>query len=227
MASHSRISELLGVFPLSKLEMAEKIETGLPLVQVQRLRDAGLTFLEVSELVISPRTLKHRKSREESLSPEETERALRVSRLLSRAEDVFGDMEPALIWLRAAPSDKLNGRTPMSMLRTEPGGNLVDRCSGRSKRVSTLDSLEDQQTQGSGRNWWREGGCPVAHRCSWQVDRVYLAEHPAVALIETLVNLSVITNAFPTALSASQDRGRSEVRVRDIVSELPVVGRTT
>ena len=44
---------------------------------------------------------------------------------MSRAEDVFGELEPALIWLRA-PSDKLNGRTPLSMLRTEPGGSLVD-----------------------------------------------------------------------------------------------------
>jgi putative toxin-antitoxin system antitoxin component (TIGR02293 family) len=125
MATRTHISDLLGVSPLSKLDMAEKIENGLSLDQVQRLRDAGLTFSEVSELVISPRTLKHRKSRSETLSPEEAERALRVSRLLSRAEDVFGEMEPALIWLRA-PSDKLNGRTPLSMLRTEPGGSLVD-----------------------------------------------------------------------------------------------------
>jgi putative toxin-antitoxin system antitoxin component (TIGR02293 family) len=125
MATRIHITELLGVSPLSKLDMAEKIENGLPLDQVQRLRDAGLTFSEVSELVISPRTLKHRKSRGETLSPEEAERALRVSRLLSRAEDVFGELEPALIWLRA-PSDKLNGRTPLSMLRTEPGGSLVD-----------------------------------------------------------------------------------------------------
>jgi putative toxin-antitoxin system antitoxin component (TIGR02293 family) len=125
MATRIHITELLGVSPLSKLEMAEKIENGLSLDQIQRLRDAGLTFTEVSELVISPRTLKHRKSRGETLSAEEAERALRVSRLLSRAEDVFGEVEPALIWLRA-PSDKLNGRTPLSMLRTEPGGSLVD-----------------------------------------------------------------------------------------------------
>ena len=125
MATRTHIAELLGVAPLSKLDMAEKIENGLSIDHVQRLRDAGLTFSEVSELVISPRTLKHRKSRGEMLSPEEAERALRVSRLLSRAEDVFGDMKPALIWLRA-PSDKLNGRTPLSMFRTEPGGSLVD-----------------------------------------------------------------------------------------------------
>jgi putative toxin-antitoxin system antitoxin component (TIGR02293 family) len=125
MATRTHITELLGVSPLSKFDMAEKIENGLSLDQIQRLRDAGLTFTEVSELVISPRTLKHRKSRGESLSTEEAERAFRVSRLLSRAEDVFGELEPALIWLRA-PSDKLNGRTPLSMLRTEPGGSLVD-----------------------------------------------------------------------------------------------------
>jgi|SRR5579884_175878 len=125
MATRTHVADLLGIAPLTKFDMAEKVEHGLPLDHIQRLRDAGLTFSEVSELVISPRTLKHRKSRGESLSPEETERALRVSRVLGRAEDVFGDMEPALVWLRA-PSDKLHGRTPLSMLRTEPGGSLVD-----------------------------------------------------------------------------------------------------
>jgi hypothetical protein len=57
MATRTHIADLLGVSPLSKLDMAEKIENGLSLDQVQRLRDAGLTFSEVaswsSHLVLS------------------------------------------------------------------------------------------------------------------------------------------------------------------------------
>jgi putative toxin-antitoxin system antitoxin component (TIGR02293 family) len=84
-----------------------------------------LTFTEVSDLVIAPRTLKHRRSRGEALSPEETDRALRVARSVSLAETIFGNREKALLWLRGS-DDRLNGRSPLSMLRTESGGRLVE-----------------------------------------------------------------------------------------------------
>jgi hypothetical protein len=67
----------------------------------------GLTFSEVSEIVISPRTLKHRKARRELLSVEETGRMLRVARVLSLADQVFGNHEKALTWLRQV-DERLN-----------------------------------------------------------------------------------------------------------------------
>jgi putative toxin-antitoxin system antitoxin component (TIGR02293 family) len=125
MASHTSITTLLGVAPASGIDLAEIVEKGLPLEHVQRLREAGLTFTEVSDLVIAPRTLKHRRSRGEALSPEETDRALRVARSVSLAETIFGNREKALLWLRGS-DDRLNGRSPLSMLRTESGGRLVE-----------------------------------------------------------------------------------------------------
>jgi putative toxin-antitoxin system antitoxin component (TIGR02293 family) len=125
MASHTSITALLGVAPASGIDLAEIVEKGLPLEHVQRLREAGLTFTEVSDLVIAPRTLKHRRSRGEALSPEETDRALRVARSVSLAETIFGNREKALLWLRGS-DDRLNGRSPLSMLRTESGGRLVE-----------------------------------------------------------------------------------------------------
>lgn len=125
MATHTNIAQWLGVTPTSDFDLAEIIEHGLPTEHIQRLREEGLTFTEVSELVIAPRTLKHRKSRGEALSPEEADRALRVARVIGQAEEVFANREKALAWLRAA-DDRLAGRTPLSMLRTESGGRLVE-----------------------------------------------------------------------------------------------------
>jgi putative toxin-antitoxin system antitoxin component (TIGR02293 family) len=101
------------------------VEKGLPTDNIAHLREKGLTFSEVSEIVISPRTLKHRKARGEQLSQEEGERLVRVARILVLAESVFGNREKALTWLRTA-DDHINKRTPMSMLQTESGGRLVE-----------------------------------------------------------------------------------------------------
>jgi putative toxin-antitoxin system antitoxin component (TIGR02293 family) len=125
MATHSSISDFLGVSPKTTFDLAEIIENGLPTDSLQRLREAGLTFTEVGEFIISPRTLKHRKSRGEALSEEEADRVLRMARTISQAENVFGNRDKALLWLRT-PDDRLGNRTPLSMLRTESGGRLVE-----------------------------------------------------------------------------------------------------
>lgn len=125
MATHSQLAQILGVAPVSDFDLAEIVEHGLPTEHIQRLREAGLTFTEVSELVIAPRTLKHRKSRGEALSPEEADRALRVARVISQAEEIFGNREKAMLWLRT-PDERLANRKPLSMLRTESGGRLVE-----------------------------------------------------------------------------------------------------
>ena len=89
------------------------------------LKEKGLTFSEVSEIVISPRTLKHRKARGGPLSVEEPGRLLRVARIISLADQVFGNHEKALDWLRQI-DERIHERTPLSMLHTESGGRLVE-----------------------------------------------------------------------------------------------------
>lgn len=80
---------------------------------VSALKERGLMFSEISEIIISPRTLKHRKARREPLSHEETDRVVRVERILSLAEDVFASREKALTWLRM-PDERLENRTPLN-----------------------------------------------------------------------------------------------------------------
>jgi putative toxin-antitoxin system antitoxin component (TIGR02293 family) len=119
------IRSLIGISPQSEFDLAEIVEQGIPTDSLAYLRHQGLTFTEVSSIVISPRTLKHRRARGEKLSNEETERAIRVGRVLSQAELVFGSHDKALLWLRT-PDERLNNRTPLSMLPTEAGGRVVE-----------------------------------------------------------------------------------------------------
>lgn len=125
MVTNPNISQLIGVSLKTEYDLPRVVENGLPTDSLQLLREAGLTFTEVSEIIISPRTLKHRKSRGEALSYEEADRVVRMARVIGQAEDVFGNREKALLWLRT-PDDRLDDRTPLSMLRTESGGRLVE-----------------------------------------------------------------------------------------------------
>ena len=124
MATQPTLKEYIGIAPRSGLELAELVEQGLPTKNLELLKAKGLTFTEMANTVISPRTLKHRKARGENLSPVETERAIRVASTIALAEQVFGDHETALLWLRGT-DDRLGDRTPLSLLHTEAGGRLI------------------------------------------------------------------------------------------------------
>jgi putative toxin-antitoxin system antitoxin component (TIGR02293 family) len=125
MAANPNIFSYIGVEPTSDFDLARIVEDGLPLESIALLRDKGVTFSEISEIVISPRTLKHRKARRESLSQEETDRVVRVARVVALAEEVFGSRDKALLWLRT-PDERIENRNPLKMLLTESGGRLVE-----------------------------------------------------------------------------------------------------
>jgi len=125
LATSSHVLSLVGLRAASDLELALLPEKGLPLTAIESLKEQGLTFTEISEIVISPRTLKHRKSRKERLSSVETDKALRMARIVDLADKVFGSRAKALLWLRSVDS-RLDDRTPMQLLVNESGGRLVE-----------------------------------------------------------------------------------------------------
>ena len=96
-------------------EAVVMVEKGLPLDSIDSLKEQGLTSTEISDLVIPARTLKHRRARGESLSREETERLVRVSRVLWFAERVFGNRDKSLRWLRKH-DDRIGDRTHLICL---------------------------------------------------------------------------------------------------------------
>lgn len=125
MATNINIFEHIGVPQRSAFDLAELVEHGLPTGNLALLKQEGLTSTEISEIVIPPRTLKHRIARGEPLSYEETDRMVRVARIVGLADNVFGNHAKALLWLRQ-PDERIGGRTPLSMLRTDAGGRLVE-----------------------------------------------------------------------------------------------------
>jgi len=98
---------------------------GLPLEALQELLRLGLSMGEVQRLVINPRTLRHRRARGERLSREESDRVVRLARIVSSAERIFGDRDRALRWLRKA-NRSLQGHRPLDLLTTETGARAVD-----------------------------------------------------------------------------------------------------
>jgi len=99
-------------------------ERGLPLEALRELAALGFSTRELHELVINPRTLRHRRRRRERLSVEESDRVIRLAHTLSMAERTFGDEQRAWRWLRRA-NRSLGGRRPLDLLATETGSRAV------------------------------------------------------------------------------------------------------
>jgi len=120
------LEDWLGTQAESEQKIVHLVEGGLPIKVINHLIDRGLTRNEVFDVIIPLRTWKHRKSRHQPLSKEESERAVRAARILARAQAVMGDQESALEWLRA-PKKRFENRSPLQMLSTEAGGRLVEQ----------------------------------------------------------------------------------------------------
>jgi putative toxin-antitoxin system antitoxin component (TIGR02293 family) len=122
-AEKRMLDSIFGKRP-TEFQLAVMVEQGLPISSVEVLRNEGLTFSEVHGVVLPARTLKHRKDKKQSLSLEEADRTLRVAKIITLADHVFGNHDKALRWLRRG-NQRLEGRSPLEMLRSEVGGDLV------------------------------------------------------------------------------------------------------
>jgi putative toxin-antitoxin system antitoxin component (TIGR02293 family) len=101
------------------------VEGKLAPTVIERLISLGLQRSEIDTAIIPLRTLQHRRSRQERLTVEESDRVLRLIRVLSQTESVYGSRERALAWLRN-PHARLEGRTPLSLLNTDTGSRIVE-----------------------------------------------------------------------------------------------------
>ena len=110
---------------LTDRDMADAVRARLPLSELTALRDAGLTEAEVNALVIPQRTRRHRATKGEALTVDESDKVMRLTRILAAATDVFGDTPRALAWLRK-PLRELGGEQPLMMAGTEAGGRVVE-----------------------------------------------------------------------------------------------------
>lgn len=121
-----RIQAILGVQRLrTDQDVVKLVEARLPARAIDGLRRSGLTDEEVYSLVVPRRTLTHRRARREALSRDESDRVVRVARVMALGEEVFGDAERGWRWLRGAKR-QFQGRAPLDLLVTEAGARLVE-----------------------------------------------------------------------------------------------------
>jgi putative toxin-antitoxin system antitoxin component (TIGR02293 family) len=111
-------------------ELVATVREGIPTAAVDRLIDEGrLTPVELDRLAVPRKTLAHRRTIGR-LSPEQSDRLVRVLRIVAEAEATFGSREKAHRWLRR-PTTALGGEAPLDLLDTDPGARRVETLLGR------------------------------------------------------------------------------------------------
>ena len=112
-------------------ELIRKIQKGLRFTELETLQNSiDLPFEQLAaKLSISRSTLQRRKAAGR-LSPDESDKVMRFSRLLEHATNVFGDIEKARAWLKF-PQHGLGGAVPLDYAETEVGAREVDNLLGR------------------------------------------------------------------------------------------------
>src|SRR5947208_6161661 len=112
-------------------ELIQRIQKGLRFTELKTLQDTlDLPFEKLAaKLCISRSTLQRRKAAGR-LSPEESDKVIRFSRLLEHAANVFGDVDKARAWLKF-PQRGLGGAVPLDYAETEIGAREVDNLLGR------------------------------------------------------------------------------------------------
>jgi putative toxin-antitoxin system antitoxin component (TIGR02293 family) len=125
-ATNLQMGDWLGLrVPATEGEILRLVEGKLAPAVIKRLISLGLQRAEIDAAIIPLRTLQHRRSRREKLTVEESDRVLRMIRVLALAESVYGSRERALAWSRR-PHDRLDHRPPLSLLNTDTGSRIVE-----------------------------------------------------------------------------------------------------
>ena len=106
--------------------------TKAPVIPVAQwgANEAMPPYAKENKLRLLPRkTLSHRR-KIGTLTPEQSDRLLRVVRVIAAAEETFGSQEKAARWLRR-PTDALEGDAPIALLDTTEGSREVEHLLAR------------------------------------------------------------------------------------------------
>lgn len=124
----SKTLQLKGTGPLAWVVAMRK---GFPIAALDSFRqNIDATNTELAQaLGTSVRSLAGRRHKG-VLSASESERLLRLAKVVVRAESVFDDVDNGLAWLRES-NISLGGMAPISLLDTELGAELVTDVLGR------------------------------------------------------------------------------------------------
>lgn len=119
-----KVGKIAGVTLKTPLDEVRLTQQGIPPVALESLKQFGASSTEL-HWIIKPRTLAHRKTKRESLTPEETGRWLRAAKVQMLALEVFGDQQKAIAWLHKARK-RFGDQTAMAIMQSEVGAQLVE-----------------------------------------------------------------------------------------------------
>lgn len=114
------------------LDLAPMIRKGLPsgsFVAIAKRLEMSVQATAES-IGLAKRTVARRVERKELLDPEESERLVRLARVLAEATAVLGSEEKARRWL-SKPNRVLGAVAPLSLLDTDVGASAVFEELGR------------------------------------------------------------------------------------------------
>jgi putative toxin-antitoxin system antitoxin component (TIGR02293 family) len=123
-------ASVLGAAVRSQADLAMAVRNRLPLSALKGLSQAGLSEHEIEMFVIPQRTRRHRAEKRQPLTVDESDRAVRLLRIQTLAEDTFGDKEKASRWLRR-PLTELSGETPLLVAQTDAGARVIETVLGK------------------------------------------------------------------------------------------------
>lgn len=112
-------------------DVVAMVRRGMPMAEFSALA----AWLEISEEDLAPlvgisRATLHRRKKTGQLEMPESERIVRIGRLMARATEVLGNEKAAREWLRT-PAIVFRGESPLAYLDTEIGAREVEYLLGR------------------------------------------------------------------------------------------------
>lgn len=136
MASVAQMNHLLGGEAVtgrlrSEGDVVSLARRGVPTRAVDHfLETIGFAFNAVEPAVMPKRTFDRRKRADEPLTPTESDRLLRLVRLVAQACETFGDPAATREWLGRG-NRQLGGSAPIDMADTDEGARAVEALLGR------------------------------------------------------------------------------------------------
>jgi putative toxin-antitoxin system antitoxin component (TIGR02293 family) len=126
VAVYDSVMSLLSIEAISSEgDLAAVVERRLPTRSLKALVKAGLHEKSLYDLVIPRRTLEHREeARPSLLTRDESDKAVRIARVIALADSVFGDNQKAWAWLR--DPDQFDGKSPLEKSSTTAGARQVE-----------------------------------------------------------------------------------------------------
>lgn len=122
----------LGISSTDVVQVAKRLQRGLPYTAVERLQQrSGLSLETIGTVTQIPRRTLARRKTQKKLTPQESERLYRLTLVFEKALELFEeDAAAALNWLQT-PNKALADLSPLQMSETEIGAREVEDLIGR------------------------------------------------------------------------------------------------